>query len=128
MAGATISKCKHMIIWPEIPMHLHQQPVDFRQSINGLVNLIENSLGLSPFDEALYIFGNRQRNKIKVVYWDKTGFCLWYKRLEQNKFHWPKPGDEKIMVLTHEQFSWLLRGLDIKKLTPHPIKTYQYCS
>jgi transposase len=119
-----------MIIWPEIPIHLHRQPIDFRKSINGLVNLIENSLGLSPFDEALYIFGNRHRhrNKIKVVYWDKTGFCLWYKRLEQNKFHWPKIGDDKIMMLTHEQFTWLLRGLDLGKLTPHPIKNYAFCS
>lgn len=113
-----------MIRWPEIPMHLHREPIDFRKSINGLVVIVEANMNKSAFEPALYIFGNQQRNKIKILYWDSTGFCLWYKRLEQEKFKWPKQKDADVIDLNPEQFSWLLRGLDLEKLTPHTAKNY----
>lgn len=115
-----------MITWPDIPVHLHKPAIDFRKSINGLVSLVSESLDLSPFDKALYVFSNRQRNRIKILYWDNNGFCLWYKRLEEEKFKWPKPNESQMITLTPEQFAWLLRGLDISKLTPHRVKTYAY--
>ncbi|MES2824201.1 MAG: IS66 family insertion sequence element accessory protein TnpB [Pseudomonadota bacterium] len=107
-----------MIIWSGLPIYLHRAPVDFRKSINGLSVLVQESMALDAFSGALFVFGCRSRNKIKILYWDNTGFALWYKRLEKNKFKWPRHGDE-ILHLTTEQFDWLIRGLDISKLTPH---------
>lgn len=107
-----------MNYWGDVPVYLHRAPVDFRKSINGLSVLVQESMALDAFSGALFVFSCRARNKIKILYWDKTGFCLWYKRLEKNKFKWPRSGDD-ILHLTAEQFDWLLRGLDIAKLTPH---------
>lgn len=114
-----------MIQWDDVPVYVHRQPVDFRKSINGLSVLVQESMELDVFSSALFVFGSRSRNKIKILYWDKTGFCLWYKRLEKDKFKWPLKGDA-VLSLTHEQFDWLLRGLDIEKLQPHTEK--YFCS
>lgn len=108
-----------MIDWHDMPVYLHRQPVDFRKSINGLSALVEQDMQLSPFLNALFVFGCKQRNKIKVLYWDKTGFCLWYKRLEKDKFKWPKRMESDVLLLDKEQFEWLLRGLDIQNMRPH---------
>jgi hypothetical protein len=73
-----------MKMWVGPPdIYLYRDAVDFRKSINGLVMVVEQELALSPFAEALYVFCNRGRDKLKLVYWDKTGFALWYKRLEK---------------------------------------------
>ena len=61
-------------------IYLHREFVDFRKSINGLVVIVEQEMQISPFSEALFVFCNKGRDKLKVVYWDQTGFCLWYKR------------------------------------------------
>ena len=77
-------------------------------------------MNLSPFDPAVFVFCNKRRDKLKVLYWDQTGFCLWQKRLEQARFLWPKRALGDVLTLTAEQFDWLLRGLDISRLQPHP--------
>ncbi|MBK8187773.1 MAG: IS66 family insertion sequence element accessory protein TnpB [Cellvibrio sp.] len=107
-----------MMRWESVSVYVHRDPVDFRQSINGLSIRVSEVMALDVFSGALFVFGNRSRNKIKILYWDKTGFALWYKRLEKNKFKWPRKGDA-VLSFTDEQFDWLLRGLDIEKLTPH---------
>ena len=66
----------------------------------------------SPFDSADFVFANKCKDKMKVLYWDNTGFCLWYKRLEKAKFKWPKKHAHEIIELSHEQMNWLLRGFD----------------
>lgn len=91
-----------MIQWDDVPVYVHRQPVDFRKSINGLSVLVQESMTLDVFSSALFVFGCRGRNKI--LYWDKTGFCLWYKRLEKDKFKWPHQGDA-VLLLTAEQFN-----------------------
>ena len=98
----------------DIPqVYLHRHFVDFRKSINGLTALVEMELELPVMSGALFVFCNKSRDKLKVLYWDKTGFALWYKRLEQDKFKWPTTHDETVMNLTAEQFHWLLSGYDI---------------
>lgn len=59
-----------------MPVYVHRQPVDFRKSINGLSVLVQESMELDVFSSALFVFGSRSRNKIKILYWDKTGFCF----------------------------------------------------
>lgn len=75
---------KHMLSAPEI--YLYRESVDFRKSINGLAAIIESDTDLPLGSGALFLFTNKQRDKIKVLYWDKTGFALWYKRLEKAKY------------------------------------------
>lgn len=78
-----------MKMFLDVPqVYLHKQPVDFRKSINGLSLLVEQEMQLSPFSGALFVFCNQQRTRLKVLYWDSTGFCLWYKRLEKDKFRY----------------------------------------
>lgn len=100
-------------------VHLCRVPIDFRKSINGLSVLVEKELGLDPFGQALYVFINRQRNKIKVLYWHRNGFCLWLKRLEAEKFAWPRDGEAAAHELTAQQFEWLLEGFDLWRHAPH---------
>ena len=114
-----------MMHWENVPVYLHRQPVDFRKSINGLSLLVAQGMGMSSFQQALFVFGSRSRNRIKVLYWDQTGYCLWYKRLEKDKFHWPKSARGEVLTLSAEQFDWLLRGFDILKMRPHAAQKYE---
>ncbi|APD95379.1 transposase [Alteromonas mediterranea] len=62
-------------------IYLYMDVVDFRKSINGLIVVVEQDMNLNPFRDALFAFCNKKRDKVKILYWDKTGFALWYKRL-----------------------------------------------
>ena len=64
--------------------------MDFRKGINGLSVLVEEQLIHNPFSGQLFVFINRRRDKIKILYWERAGFCLWQKRLEQERFKWPE--------------------------------------
>jgi len=97
---------------------LHQGTVDFRKSINGLSEIVQNDLALNLFGKYLFVFLCKNRKKIKILYWDETGFALWYKLLEKDRFPWPKEG-EKIVSISAEQLSWLLSGIDLWKIQPH---------
>jgi transposase len=99
-------------------IYLHREAVDFRKSINGLVLIVEQTMQLSPFRDALFVFCNKGKDKIKVVYWDQTGFCLWYKRLEKERFKWPRKTPGSVMTLTENQWHWLLSGYDIEGHQP----------
>ena len=100
-------------------IYLHRDPVDFRKAINGLMLIVEHDLGLSPFGSALFVFCNKNRDKLKALYWDQTGFCLWHKRLEQDKFKWPRRHQDRLMTVTEQQWDWLLAGFDLCKLQGH---------
>ena len=76
-------------------VYLCRQPVDFRKGINGLAILVEQQLRLSPFSQHLFAFTNRRRDKVKILYWESSDFCLWQKRLKKERFNWPRhmPGE-----------------------------------
>lgn len=114
-----------MRLFHEVPsVYLHRDPVDFRKAINGLVLIIEGEMELSPYSDALFLFCNRRRDKLKAVYWDETGFCLWYKRLEKAKFKWPRTFNDDVIELTEEQLHWLLRGFDLARMQSHATLKY----
>jgi len=94
-------------------IYLHRQFVDFRKSINGLSVIVEAELQLPAISGALFTFCNKARDKLKILYWDKTGFALWYKRLEKDKIKWPRSTNEDSMELTEQQLNWLLEGYDV---------------
>lgn len=87
---------------------------DMRKSINGLSILVEQAMDLNPFSGDLFVFCNRLRNIVKILYWDRNGFCLWHKRLEKDRFQWPQSADD-IVNINQRQLRWLLSGLDIAK-------------
>ncbi len=96
---------------PEV--FLYRDFVDFRKSINGLSLIVEQQMLLSPLNGSVYVFCNKGRDKLKVLYWDKTGFALWYKRLEKDKFKWPTKLNTASLNLTEQQLHWLFDGFDV---------------
>ena len=106
-------------------IYLHRDAVDFRKSINGLMVIVEQEMQLSPFAPALFVFCNRNRDRLKVLYWDQTGFCLWYKRLEKEKFKWPRRYSASTMALSEVQWDWLLSGYDV---VGHQALKYAHCT
>lgn len=94
-------------------IYLYRPAVDFRKSINGLANIVVAEMNLNVMSGALFIFCNKGKDKLKILYWDKTGFALWHKRLENNKFKWPNAEHENQLVLSEQQLHWLLDGFDI---------------
>lgn len=107
-----------------IEVYVYRGAVDMRQSINGLSQRVEAD-GHSVFSGAVYVFSNRRRDKIKLLTWERTGFVLWYKRLEKDRFVWPQTQDA-VMILTGQQLNWLLDGYDVNKLRPHEELRYRH--
>jgi transposase len=81
-----------------------------RKSINGLSAIVESQFKLNPFDGALFVFCNRNRDRIKILVWDGDGFWLHFKRLEKGRIQWPTPGKDATMTLTGEDLAHLLAG------------------
>jgi transposase len=96
---------------------------DMRKAINGLSVLVEGKLELDPFSGHLFAFCNRRRNMVKILYWDRNGFCLWQKRLEKHRFHWPE-SKAQVLKMEHRQLSWLLDGLEIRQRQAHSRLNY----
>lgn len=109
-----------MITWPDsTPIYLHRDPVDFRKAINGLALIVSEEMALDVYGAALFVFCNKNRSQLKVLYWDSTGFALWQKRLEKDKFKWPRKDLFATVVVNHEQWCWLLRGFDFVNFKAH---------
>lgn len=87
----------------------YREPVDMRKQFNGLVGLVQNAIREDPLSGTVYVFFNRRRTILKAVYWDRTGFCLFAKRLEQGRF--VLPGDEKTRQLDDRTMRLLLDGI-----------------
>jgi|TARA_B100000315_G_scaffold225022_1_gene230978 transposase len=106
-------------------IYLYRKSIDFRKQINGLSVLVLEELTVSLCDNSLFVFTNKHQNRIKLLYWDKTGFALWLKRLEKSRFRWPNTMDKRVVELSSQQLSWLLEGYDITTLKPHQSLTYK---
>ncbi len=109
----------------EIEVYLCREVVDMRKSINGLSAWVEQELGLDPFGPQLFVFCNRKRDKIKILYWELSGFVLWYKRLEKQKFPWPRRDREGVVQMTGRELNWLLDGIDLFRVRPHEDLSYE---
>ncbi|HZY12799.1 MAG TPA: IS66 family insertion sequence element accessory protein TnpB [Beijerinckiaceae bacterium] len=101
-------------------------PVDFRKGAEGLAALVRETMNADPFSGAVYVFRAKRADRVKLIYWDGTGVCLFAKRLEDGKFRWPNAQDS-VMRLSAAEFSALLEGLDWKRVhaareTPAPIQ------
>ncbi len=98
----------------EFRFFLRPGTTDLRKAINGLSIFIQNEMNHDVFSRSLFLFCNRQRKLLKIVYWDNTGFCLWQKRLEKNRFPWPET-EEEAREINLDELKMLLSGIDFFK-------------
>ena len=89
-------------------VYLYREPVDMRKQMNGLAVLVEMGMEKNPMDGSLFVFCNKTRDKIKILVWEKNGFIVFYKRLEKERFKWPKHLDQDTVSLNGEELNWLL--------------------
>jgi transposase len=95
-------------------IHLYDQAVDMRKSFEGLSALVETAFPGKLLTGSLFLFLNRRRNLIKILYWEGDGFAIWYKRLEKGTFSGCFSGRQE---LTRQQFVLLLEGVVPKRLS-----------
>lgn len=102
-----------------LKVYLSLEPCDMRKSFNGLYGLVVEHLREDPLNGALYVFSNRNRNRIKILYWDGTGLWVWAKRLEQGTFSWPKMNEAENgkLSLAPDVLQLLLNGIDLGSAT-----------
>lgn len=111
-----------MLAFPAaIRIYVAVRPVDMRKSFNGLWSAVSEQLQEDPKSGALFAFINKERTRLKLLYWDGTGVWVLAKRLEQGRFSWASPTDERAKIaLAPEALSMLVSGVDLKQGTLKP--------
>ena len=94
-------------------LYIHRRPIDMRKSINGLSAIVSEDMKLDLKSSSLFIFSNKRRTHMKILYFDRSGFALWLKRLEEGKFPWPKSLDEDTVSISFEDMKLLLEGINV---------------
>ena len=103
-----------MIMLPSaVRIFLCTRPVDLRKSFDGLTGLVQDCFGQDPLNGHLFLFLNRRRDRIKILYFDRDGLAIWYKRLEAGSFEMPQDTQNGI-ELQPAQFAMLLSGIDLR--------------
>lgn len=100
-----------IIDWTRVKIFVRPGVTDMRKQINGLAIIAEETMKKNPLEGHLFLFCNKGRRRIKALYWDRNGFCLWMKRLEKDKFPWPGSSDEA-REISGREFEMLLSGID----------------
>jgi transposase len=100
---------------PQIRVFLYRLPTDMRKSFHGLVALTESAMKQDPLSASLFVFLNRRRDRIKILYWGQTGFCIWYQQLEKGTYQLPEepPEEQESLEVTRSQLSLILDGIDL---------------
>ncbi len=106
-----------------VQVYLATGATDMRKSIDSLSILVSDLLDLDPFSGYLLCFCNRKKDMVKILYWDRNGFCLWHKRLEKDRFRWPQ-SEREVVTTDGRQLSWLLEGLSLTQGTSHRQLSY----
>ena len=101
-----------------VAIYVADKSVDGRKAINGLVALVVEQFETPVNDGAVYVFYNRDCDRVKCLFWDKNGFVLYHKRLERGRFKFGK--DDGSYGITQNQLSWLLAGLDFRLMAEFP--------
>lgn len=98
----------------QVKIWLSARPTDMRKSYDGLIALAKHHLGENPLSGHLFVFFNRQRNRVKVLYFDRSGYCIWMKRLETGQFHFSAQAGEK-QPISWTQLKLILEGISLEK-------------
>lgn len=97
----------------EVSVYLCVAPVDGRKQAASLALLVEQSLGHNVFEPALYVFTTRRRDRVRILYWERNGLCLWSKRLEKQQFIWPRSAPGQTVLMSGRILNALLDGFDV---------------
>lgn len=109
----------------DLRVYLHRDPIDFRCGINSLAILVEQSMGLNPFERAAFAFCNRRRTRMKLLFFDRSGFVLVLKSLTEDKFRWPKRAENGGGAHCGA-IAMAARRDHIDAMVPHPVRQYQF--
>ena len=104
---------------PHTRVYLALGATDMRKQIDGLAVLVEDVLQADPLSSHLFVFCNRARDKIKILFWHNNGFWLWYRRLERQRFWWPRGAQKRAIELSVRELGWLIEGLDPSRVEAH---------
>jgi transposase len=104
------------MLFPEsqVRIWLHARPTDMRKSYDGLAALVRQQLHEDPLSGHLFVFLNRRRTQMKILYFDRSGYCVWSKRLEQGQFH--SDGGEDKRALNWTELKLIIEGIDTRSL------------
>ena len=97
-----------------VRIFISTQPTDMRKSFNGLSAIVEHQWSANPLSGDLFVFANRRRTLLKLLYWDADGYAIWYKRLEQGDFRIPSPAPDGRVELTAAKLAMILEGIDVQ--------------
>lgn len=107
---------------PQIRAFLYRRPTDMRKSFHGLVALTQSELKQDPLSGSLFVFLNRRRDRLKILYWGQSGFCIWYQQLEKGTYQIPEAAlqDQDALEVTRSQLSLILDGIDLSSVRQRP--------
>lgn len=108
---------------PQIRVVLYRKPTDMRKSFHGLVALTQAELKQDPLSGSLFVFLNRRRDRIKILYWGQTGFCIWYQQLQKGTYQIPDHAalaKQEALEVTRSQLSLILDGIDLSSARQRP--------
>lgn len=100
---------------PSVKIWCSTSPTDLRRGFDGLSGLVRSQLHADPLSGHLFVFFNRKADRLKVLYWDRDGMCIWYKRLERGRFHFPT-AEDACLELTPGQLQMILDGIDVERV------------
>jgi len=109
-----------IVIREDVRVYISLEPIDMRKAIDGLTVLVAGTLEKNPQSGHIFLFHNKQRNKVKALFWDRNGFIMHYKRLEKGRFMFPRETSEGCLEINEEQLGWLLAGLDFMTMGEFP--------
>ena len=97
----------------QVKVWLYTKPTDMRRSFDGLAAMAKNLMGVNPLSGCLFVFINRRRTQIKILYFDRSGYCLWAKRLEQGRFNYDQSTADK-QSLNWTELKLIIEGIELK--------------
>lgn len=102
-----------MLMLPsQVGVYIATQAIDMRRSFDGLANIVSGQLGKDALSGSLFVFCNKRGDRVKILYWDRNGFAIWYKRLEQGVFRLPRVSGKGFQVSIAE-LNLILEGIDL---------------
>jgi transposase len=102
---------------PSTRVFLATKPADMRRGFDGLFALVRDFLGEDPLSGHLFVFRNRHGDRLKILWWDRDGLAIWYKRLEEGTFRFPSAGDAVQLEMTATDLQLVLQGIDPSKVS-----------
>lgn len=101
---------------PQVRVFLYRHATDLRKSFNGLVALTESKIQQDPLSGSYFVFVNRRQDRIKILYWGQTGYCIWYQQLQRGTYQLPTYDEldgADAIEMTRTQLSLILDGIDL---------------